>query len=457
MPFSAGIFRKMMWVISMTCAFTSGASAKENAEQKSRNVHPFPESDRHTAAAHKPPAIIYEIGLELWGAAGARSLVTTPVNPTNQVAQIPQKQLTTEARPDFKFTMKKAKITVRPRGILTMNRTEAGGSTLNKTTGKLRWSEAFGSLQIADPISITYGLQNFQWGPAEAASPSNRIFRDTIEAKDVLYVTRGKHLFRMNITPSQGWSEVLLVELTSNGSSEYEAQEKFARKAILKSEISWAGGADYLGVIAGWRNKSGVYAGEYFNADVLDGLSVYTDIAHQRGSLAYYPDSSSGLTLLTQTKKTDQRIYTFATTGARYAFENGNDWRVEYIFHEQGYNKTQVISVWNALASNVPQQQQFFALNASLAFQNGLEFPGKHYLFSSIRFPNAFSVKDWTIYLRDLYSLQDGSNSAFLSSEIAIGQRGTFFGSVSASAGKLESELRGLIAYSGVLGYRHAW
>ncbi|MGE3261778.1 MAG: hypothetical protein AB7K68_08380 [Bacteriovoracia bacterium] len=441
MPFSAPRKAKSLSLILLSCALCPAADAAR------------PILTPRKAA----PLLIYDIGLELWGAGGARSLAKTPVNPDNLVARIPETALTAEARPDVRLRVKKARVTARPRLIYTQNNTKSGAAKTTKNVGRIQWSEAYASLDISDTLALAYGLQNYQWGPSESASPSNRIFRDTVEAKDVLYVVKGKHLVRVNFTPRPGWSEVALFEVSTNGSPEYEAQEKFAQKALLKSEYSWGGGADYAGIVTGWRNHDGLWIGEYFNSDVYEGLSLFFDISHQMGSLAYYPVDNSGVTVLSQAHKSDKKIYTFATFGGHYAFVNGIDLRFEGIFQEAGYSKKQVQSVWNALASNVPQQQVFFAMNSALAYQNGLEFPGQKYLFSSVRYPNFLNVRNWTLYARGLLSLQDSSSSAFLSSENAVGQRGTIFASVAAFSGKMDSELRGLVAYAGILGYRHAW
>jgi hypothetical protein len=407
-----------------------------------------------------PPAeakISYDIRLELWGAVSRLGIVDSPVNPGNQVALVPNTIFTGEARPDMRFGWKKLKLTLRPRMVTTDSVVPVLGTTSSKQLATLRWSEAFMSFAATDKVTVTYGLQNFQWGPAESISPSNRVFRDTVQAKDVLYLVKGKNIARVNFTPAQNWSEVLLAEVANSGGPQDAARETFAHKALLKSEVSWAGGANYVGQVTGWRERSGSWLGEYITVDPLEGLSLYGDASHQRGSIAYYPEDSNGATLLTQSHQSDQKVYTFAVGGARYAFVNGTDWRVEYIYQENGYNRSQVQSAWTSLASPIPQQRQYLEANAEFAYQNGLEFPGRQYLFSSLRFANFVNVSNWTVYLRDLYSLQDKSNSVFLSSENAVGKRGTFFLSGTASAGAVDSELRGLVAYVGTIGYRHAW
>jgi hypothetical protein len=306
---------------------------------------------------------------------------------------------------------------------------------------------------------MTYGLQSYQWGPAEAGSPSNRIFRETVRAQDVLYELKGHHLLRANFTPTQNWSEVALFEITDNGQAELEAEERFARKALLKSELSWGGGANYAGVVLGARERRGAWVGEYGSVEIVDGLSAYIDTSHEQGSLAWYPivESSGAPTVLSQSKRDDAHINTFAVTGVRYAFESGSDLRAEWVFQEAGYTTDEVTRAWDAMTSSDPPQAVLAPLNAARWARNGLEFPGRHYALLSYRLPDAFNTKDWTLYFRALLSMQDWSSASYISSENAIGTNGTLFGSLSATAGRVDSELRGLVGTAITLGYRYAW
>ena len=77
------------------------------------------------------------------------------------------------------------------------------------------------------------------------------------------------------------------------------------------------------------------------NVEPLEGLSLYADASHEAGSLAWYPgrDPTGRYTVMSQSQRGKSRILTFLATGARYAFENGNDWRVEYLFQEAGWTR----------------------------------------------------------------------------------------------------------------------
>lgn len=403
--------------------------------------------------------LAFEPNTAVWGIVTHRKVAEGVLNPRNVNFRTPEQTLALEARPDWNLSYAGLKATARPRLILYRDRVEAAGTTREETDLLLRWSEGFAQWQAADSLSVAYGLQNFQWGPAESASPSNRIFRDTVQVKDALYAVKGHHLARVTFTPSSTFSEVLLVELSDNGDGEPEAYERPARKALLKSELSWAGGADYGGLVLGWRDRAGFWIGEYVNVEPLEGLSLYADASHEAGGLAWYPgrDPTGRYTVMSQARRGESRIRTFLASGARYAFENGNDWRVEYLFQEAGWTKDERARVQGALTSADPVQYILLATRARAALQPGLDFPGRSYLFSSVRFPNVLSVRDWNLYFRFLRSLQDSSSSAYGSSEHAIGDSGTLVGSLGAGFAADGEELQGAVDFAATLAYRHAW
>lgn len=401
----------------------------------------------------------FEPNTSVWGIASAREISEGRLNPLNLTFRQPDRTLSAEVRPDWNLSSESGKLTARPRLILLHERVKAGGLESWDTDLRLRWSEGFASWNASDSFTLSYGLQNYQWGPAESASPSNRIIRDTVQVKDTIYAVKGHHLLRLTYAPSAAFSEVLLVELSDNGDEEPEAYESYSRKALLKTEISWGGGADYAALVLGWRDKAGLWLGEVLNLEPLEGFSIYADASHQRGSLAWYPslDSTGRYTLMSQGKRGDDKVFSFLASGVRYAFENGNDLRVEYLFQEAGWTGPQRQAVISALTSTDPIQALLIRSRLQATLKPGLDFPGQQYLFSSFRSPNSFSVRDWTIYLRYLHSLEDSSGSAYLSHEYALGDNSTILGSFGAAFGSENEELKGVVDFAATLAYRHSW
>ena len=110
-----------------------------------------------------------------------------------------------------------------------------------------------------------------------------------------------------------------------------------------------------------------------------------------------------------------------------------------------------------ALASPHPAQLAILFSQSPAVRFSGLDFPSRHYLFSSLRLPNVFNVQDWAIYVRGLESLEDHSSTFFASSENAVGSHGTFLGNIGLSLGDTGGELRGPWEIFATLAYRHAW
>ncbi len=403
--------------------------------------------------------VSFEPNTAVWGAVTLRDVVEAPLNPGNLLVAAPRESEDVEVRPDWRLAGNGWKLTARPRAYLTRDVIHTSASSYSQNLALLRWSEAFGTWNASDTLAFDYGLQNFQWGPAESASPSNRLFRDTVQVKDSLYLVRGEHLVRATFAPSGSWSEVLLLEPTGNGEAEPEANTPWSLKAALKSEFNWAGGADFAGLVGGWRDGEGWYAGEYLNVEVQDGLYAYADAEEQKGNLAWYPVSNpaSGLTGFAQSRRFDTRLSPFVVSGLRYAFENGNDWRIEEIHHDAGYTTEELGRALAAYGSRVPAQLFALSAQSSAIRYAGLDFPSRDYLYSSIRFPNVLGVRDWNVYGRGLYSLQDHSFEAFASSDNRVGDNGTILSGVSATFGTAGSELKGVVDLGVTVAYRHAW
>jgi hypothetical protein len=334
-------------------------------------------------------------------------------------------------------------------------------------TSELKWIDGFWSVPLTANLSVTHGLQNYQWGPGEAASPSNRIFRQPVLIRDLFWVVAGQHLLRFNYSPSERWTEVLLVELSDNGNPPFREEEAFEKKIVLKSEIAAEGGGDYVGFVVGAHASSAAKAwiGEYFNWEVRDGLYIFADVAHQKGSQAWYPTESAGRVLMAQPFANESRIFTYAVAGLRFAFTSGSDLRGEWIFQEAGYDAKDLSNLNRALAASIfqtqPAQAAVYPTNLARSQKSGLEFPGQKYVLFSWRVPDPdlglTKLRDVQFYIRHLLSLTDSSSASFLSSEWRAGESGTLLVSGALNSGAKDSELHAIIDSAFTAAYRHVW
>lgn len=395
--------------------------------------------------------------LTWWTAATYTNVLTTsPFNPNNATSALPTFQLQSDLRPDLKLEQQNLKAVVRPRVQYKGKITEQSSTTTQSWNNfALRWSDAFAEYHISDALFVTYGLQNYQWGPAESASPSNPIFHDTIQNRDLLFAVNGRHLLRLNATPTPDLSLVAMFELTENVDGPFVSEQTFLPTFALKGDYSWGGGASQAALIIGGTNER-LQLGQTLTLDltaVTDGLSAYVDASEQLGANVWYPN---GITM-DKAQLTSSTPTLYAVSGLRYAFESGEDLRAEFVWQGAGYTAAQRATFLAMVQSTNPIVLANLTTSAARAATPGLEFPGQKFVLGSLRVPNFLKKRDWTLYLRYLVSLTDASGSAFATLETPVSDSGALLFSGSATHGPAESELKGTTNGSVVAAYRHVW
>ena len=356
-----------------------------------------------------------------------------------------------EIRPDLKATGSRLTAVVRPR--LTFSVSNDGSTPSARAQEAFLLWDIFGDAQ--NSISLTYGLQNYQWGPTESASPSNRIFHETAQSRDFFYEVRGRHIARFNFSWTSQWTTVIMTELTNNGGNPFIAEQTFVPSALAKTELNWNSGVDSIGIVLGGKPRGASWVGEYFNFNLTDAVSIYGDVSHQLGSQAWYPtlDATTSLVRTAPGIRFEQKLQgssallTYTVVGSRYAFENGADFRVELILNQAGYTSDD----WKLIRSGINY------LDQGRLGANGLEFPGQKFFYSSLRIPDLFGKKDLGFYTRYLLSATDRSGGLYLGADYAIGQSGTLFGTLLATHGGPQTELHNLLSGAFSAGYRQIW
>jgi hypothetical protein len=410
--------------------------------------------------------------LEYWSAdlsvtAGRQGLLNDDVlNPGNRYLSLPDSSQTLNMRPELRWELiAGSQITLRPifdaiqKQVVLRNQASTGRQIEQIENSKLRWNEVFLSQNLAETAQLTYGLQSYQWGPAEIASPSNFIFKDTVMDKDSLYLPRGLHLLRVNFSPSTDFNEVFMAELSDNGDADYnEGQDEFSKKALLKSEWLWGHTSDYVALVLGWQDRRGINLGEYFSAEFRDGFYFYFDLHHEKGSDRWRPyDESNGLVTFVQDEKNKARIFTYAVSGLRYNFEGGGDLRFEFTFEEDAYNKSEQELIHRSFSSQLTAQQVYLKDNLKHYFNGNLHYKGQKFTMLSYSKPNLFDKKNFLLAMKGLYSLTDFSLRTYLSLEKSIGNQATVFAFFMHNRGLKNSELNRLVSESYNLGYKYSF
>ncbi len=444
-----------------------------------------------TAVQAADAAVTFRGSLSWLNAVTVRRPASSDLNPSNTVFRVPQAEAQSELRPNLKFTAGALTLLARPRLTgQTTQVTAAGHRETEQTTTSATWREAYAQWSLSDQVIFAYGLQSYQWGAAEALSPSNRIFHETAQAKTVLYDVQGRYLARLNFSLGKSFTTVVMAELKEyeglkdTGASPFQAGVAFQPTGLIKPEFTWNNGSDYVGVVLGGRAHDRPWVGEYFNLTlpVLDGLSFYGDTSHQRGQAAWYPvptqqalpaagpgaPTSQTVTTFAQSRHEERKVYTLAVTGLRYDFAGGTTLRAEYVASQASYTKEERALARAALTSQSPLQRALLPENLAKFLAPGLEVPGQRLAFASLLAPEPFNLRDLTLYARATRSMTDGSAAGYASAEYRIGDAGTLSAAAAGSRGGDGDELMGyaspvytaayrqdLVTRTGTLALRH--
>lgn len=411
---------------------------------------------QHTEAASQEthPWISYRGSVEWIGAIRWLDPSDTPLNPGNRRFRLPQLSLQGEVRPNLRVELgTRLTAVVRPRALLTSHSSWAAGvPRSDERDASANWTELYLNWRPTDVVQVTYGLQNFQWGPAELLAPSNRIFHETGAFRDQLYYVRGRHLLRVNLSAGKQWSAIALAELTDNDEDPFVAGEPFRRQGQIKLEYSAASGRGYVGATAGARENSRPWFGEYASLELTEGFSAYVDAAHQKGSRAWYAVSRiPNFPLFVQRDVESDRWRTLAVAGLRYTFVQGTDARLEYLHQDAGYRKDDFALAAQAAAAATSRE----ALAPYLS--PGFEFIGRRMALVSVRVPDLPPAKRVMVQTRYLHSFTDGSGVAFVTGSLDASDAVVLFASGSVIQGEDTAEFSRFARASAVIGAVWTW
>jgi hypothetical protein len=302
--------------------------------------------------------------------------------------------------------------------------------------------------RLSDALSFTWGLQNFQWGPAELVSPSNRLFHQTGLLRDVLYFVPGKHLLRVNASVGKAWTAVLLAELTAvPGEVPFTAGEPFSPKGQLKLEWADEQGRGQVGIVGGVGTRTWPFFGEYAQWQLTDGLSLYVDASHSSQRTAWYPALTDDNPAFVQRPSVPEHLLTTAVGGARYTFESGLDVRVEVLFNEPGWSRDELrVAGERTLAWAQPQQGA-----------PGLEFLGRWVGYASVRLPDLPPGKHLAISARYAHSFTDDSGAGFLTLTLDASDAVVVFASALVTHGTTSGEFSRVARAAFSAGASYSW
>ncbi len=288
---------------------------------------------------------------------------------------------------------------------------------------QLSVTQAYATAQFSEQWLVAAGVQNYQWGPAELITPSNPMAHFTQGQRSILWVEKGHGMVRANFSSGQNFSAVLIGDVFDNDLTPANSGGNFSRLGLAKVEYQISP-TSYAGLTGGSGQDTRTWIGEYGSVGLLDGLSVYADARHTIGSDAFY--------LVPRNRS----LETLMDLGVR--FEDRVDVRSELIVNTYGYGR---------------EEFSLLTQNTSL---RGLEFPGKNYLYESVRIPDIGYQKRLNLNLRYIHSLMDQSGVVFLNGDQALTDHFSAVFEISASRGNPNSEFTLFEGRSGMIGARIA-
>ena len=366
-------------------------------------------------------------------------VLNTSINPSNLVFKLPTEENDADLRAELKWSENSFLTVIRPRFSYQNQKIYNFSQHTAEIQNKNHWdlTDAFIENTWSSYLSTTLGLQVYQWGPAEFINPTNPFFHFNSQQKSLYYKEKGQALIRANISPNQQHNIVLVAEPVSNNEAEWQEGHNFYTKWAIKYEKSWKGTFNSLGLVTGSGENNIFFIGEYFNYSFKDSFSIYADIKHSQKKENYEPEyNGTNYDLVVSSEKTSSWPI-LAVSGIRY--EGNFDLRLEYIYNSAGYDKQKLSQAYQAAANFYSLN---YAQNLKRFLKPGLEMLGEQYIYTSLRIADPFKTKDFNVYGRYIYSLQDQSSQIQAELEKSFLDAFNAFISQSYSFGTDHSEFR---------------
>ncbi|AKJ01800.1 hypothetical protein ATI61_103515 [Archangium gephyra] len=305
---------------------------------------------------------------------------------------------------------------LRPRLALRVDKSQVNSVWLTEeTTTRFEFIEAYAQWHVTDFLAVSYGLRHFWWGPGESLNPSNQLLRDSRIARTPTTFFRGRWLAYVGLSPWRNVTADFMLETRENENiSEFIADEEFETRFLAKAQYGTSdddGEGTYVGVVAGRGDTARPWVGEYGSLSLNDDFSLYLDMVHRRGSIAWYPVEDDGELGFEQTRIDSNQLRTFGVTGVRYN-KNDVDLRLEYIFNQAGYTAEELQQAIRIVEESGSDDDVLDRYR-----DPGLEVTGRSYLFLAARVRDLGPGEAFTLRPRYFLSLSDFSGAAIFDLE----------------------------------------
>lgn len=376
------------------------------------------------------------------------------LNPGNRGAALPDSVLVGELRPDLQYrTESGLNFVLRSRhwAFYEDVRFQNPPERERRVDGDSDLTDTYVVLPLRENLFATLGLQNYQWGPAEIASPSNVFFHFNNNQRSFYFVEKGRVLARVNYSPAPDWTLILIGEPTDNRTQNWVYDREFKPQSALKIEKSFENPTNSFALVAGEMEGRTTYVGEHFTWSPVEGWSLYGDLRHQQKETHYRPVEALGGFYQLSDQDPDERWSTLAVLGLR--FEARIDLRQEFILNEAGYDRAD----WDLVNQAVTTPSPYLVQNLSAFARPGLELRSRAYSYTSVRIPDLGPDDQTTLFVRYLASLSQDSSALQLNYEHNLNDEMVLSGELTTFLGEETGEFKLLSRGQASFGFRYSF
>lgn len=368
---------------------------------------------------------IFSGGIEtIMGVEGANLKQNSLWNPKNSTYKFYEKNILLDLRPSIEVNpIPWGSAKLRPRLEAKFGSYDVLNEEHSSVKSDLWLNEGYLSFESTDYLQVHLGRQVFLWGPSEVISPSNIFYRDVLNQFNPLFQIRGVTLVRANLNFHDRYNVIFLSELKPWDDSEFEMrsnQEDYKQRFLIKPEYNSASGNIVVGLTYGKKDSHDLY-GSYAHWTINSALQLYYDFRLEQIAAKSNP---------------------FYVTGIRWTFNDGTEWRHEYIYKRLGYNKNEFEQL------NLSMQNPIIADAArNLIKQNSDNLLAEEYYYSSLR----FSLTEGKYFfrpilgLRSFYSISSNSGLGSVFFEAGVSDALTITTYLAQSYGPTQGELNQLV------------
>ncbi len=339
------------------------------------------------------------------------------LNPNN-ILGIVDYQTELDLRPDFDLNFRRLELVFKPRlegRWQKWNQGDHKGSEGHAEGFVQEWLVRY---RVVDPLFISYGRENLQWGPSYLLSASNP-FNPLNGRNNPQLEVPGLGYGRVLWAPNTEWSASLIAN-TDHG--RLQLPGAFKRSYALK--LDYIGTGKYFSLIPSYREDGTTRAGFYGGWTLSDAAMLYTE-----GQIS--------------ARGKNPRVL----VGGSYTLQLGPTLGLEYFRNQGGCNRMPIILCFMPSAGG--------AVSKDFLAQQGQDFIRKDYLM--LQYLQSRIADVFNLTVRWVRNLDDNSNRFLGIFEYEIGDHTQIFMVDNVLEGGGRTEFRSVVGFSLMLGVSYTF